>query len=443
MFHKKNIFILVSLIVLAVVSVALFYTYLSHNKPIANTKKASEKQYISPEIAKITTVGDRPTQDVKLSNGKYNKAMAGEVTAKITNAETVKSFGATAKPLAYLKDTYSITVPPNSDLLQASAEIKKKPGVVYAEPNYVVTAQALPRSIPNDPWVPITNNLNQISAFEGWAVSLAGVTIAVVDTGANPNEPDLAGKIIPGQNFIYPGQPNNIIDDQVESGAPAGNGHGTIVSLTAVANTNNGVRGAGISRQSAVLAIKVMDSNKAGNSIAEAQGISYAVSQGVRVINASINGAPCPDPVSDCTPDSLKTAIQAAHDAGAIVVISSGNNGLQSTNSGASTNTNSIIVGATQDSPAVARSAYSDWGFQVALSAPGRVVINSNAVGDGTSFAAPQVAGAAAMILALRPGLSADAVKHILQGTADGPSPQVGAGRLNLYKALTYTSCLP
>ncbi len=111
---------------------------------------------------------------------------------------------------------------------QAIEELQKQPGVIYAEPNYYVTAQDV---IPNDPAFPNQYGLDHINAPAAWEITrgAAGVTIAIVDSGVDFHQPDLAAKLVVGANFISDPDANPQ-DDY---------GHGTMVASLAAAMTNN------------------------------------------------------------------------------------------------------------------------------------------------------------------------------------------------------------
>ena len=89
---------------------------------------------------------------------------------------------------------------PPGRLVEAIAALKSCPGVVYAEPNYVVSAA---ETIPNDTYWANQNGLRAIRAPQAWDLSTgsSAVTIAVVDSGVDLAHVDLAGKITPRLRF--------------------------------------------------------------------------------------------------------------------------------------------------------------------------------------------------------------------------------------------------
>src|SRR5204863_988676 len=107
----------------------------------------------------------------------------------------------------------------------------------------------------------------------------SNVIIAVLDSGVNSAHTDLAGRLLPGYDFIS--NDNDPADDF---------GHGTAVTGTLVAAANNGQGVAGVAFGCRVLPVKVMDASGSASHSTIAQGIEYAVAQGARIINLSLGG---------------------------------------------------------------------------------------------------------------------------------------------------------
>lgn len=285
-----------------------------------------------------------------------------------------------------------------------------------------------------------------------WQVTTGdpGVVIAVLDTGVAFAHPDLTSSIwvntgeVAGNGIDDDG--NGYIDD-VRGWNMLGNdndpsdthGHGTFVSTTAAAPIN-GVGMAGVAPQSLVMPIKVCDANGCPGS-AIIGGMAYAIDNGGDVINLSFGGYGSGSTV-------MADAISEAVRAGIVVVAAAGNDG----------NNNDVVpfypagynidglisVAASNRSDALAR--FSSFGAtSVDLAAPGQSVVggslpNTWSTGSGTSFSSPKVAGVAALIMAVRPDLSAQQVAGVIIGTVDvlaGLSGKVASGgRLNAGSAL-------
>jgi subtilisin family serine protease len=281
-----------------------------------------------------------------------------------------------------------------------------------------------------------------------------GVVIAVLDTGAAFAHPDLSSSIWVNTDEVA----GNGIDDDVngyiddvrgwdmlgDDNDPSDtHGHGTFVSTTAAAPIN-GLGMAGVAPQSVVMPIKVCDSGGCPNS-AIIGGMAYAIDNGADVINLSFGGYGSPSN----PPTAMKSAISEAVSAGIVVVAAAGNDG--NDNDGALAfypagyDVDGLIaVAASNNQDALA--AFSNFGAtSVDLAAPGQNVLggslpNSWGFGSGTSFSSPKVAGVAALIMAVRPDLSAQQVAGVINGTVDllpGLSGKVASGgRLNAGSAL-------
>jgi subtilisin family serine protease len=236
------------------------------------------------------------------------------------------------------------------------------------------------------------------------------------------SHPDLAGRLVPGYNAVSPGSLPNDKD-----------GHGTFVAGVIAANTNNSSGMAGVAWNGRVMPIQVFTGNRAYDSDV-AEGIVWAVNHGAKVINLSLGG-PGESPL-------LHAAVQYAVQRDVVVVASSGNEG-NGVEQYPAAFPEVIAVGAADDTgKVVAFSSYGDWldlaapGFEVASTVPG-----GYAIGDGTSFAAPIVAGVAALVRAQNPSLTQAQVGDRLRAAARdagprGKDPYYGWGVLDAAYAL-------
>ena len=298
-------------------------------------------------------------------------------------------------------------------------------GVEYAEPNYIATTAAL--STPNDPSFSSQWSLSKISAVDGWSTmftsyptTTAGATIAVIDTGVQSTHPDLSGKVLAGANCLT--------GFCTAGGSEDDNSHGTHVSGIAAARTNDGIGIAGLALTSPVLPVKVLDSAGSGSYASITAGINWAVSHGARVINMSLAGS--------SYSSTLCTAVSNAVAAGVVVVAAAGNSSYSFAAYPAAC-PGSIGVAATDSNDAAA--SYSNYGSpNVFLAAPGSSIYStvagsSYATYNGTSMAAPHVAGLVALLRTRTPGISVSSVKTILATTSD----KVGSG----YGSDPYGTC--
>ena len=256
--------------------------------------------------------------------------------------------------------------------------------------------------------------------------------VAVLDTGIDPNHPDLKDNILlaEGRNFTS----NNA------SNFNDGNRHGTHVSGTIGAVGDNGVGLAGVCWKASIVPIKVLSDQGAGNSAQVIAGISYAAQQSsAKVLNLSLGGAPPTQAELD--------AIELVRTRGKLFVAAAGNsNNNNDTNPAypASYDNDAIIsVAAYTEQGDIA--SFSNYGQNsVDIAAPGQDILSTipttlanNPYGrlGGTSMAAPHVAGAVALFWSFAPSFSAAQVKSALLQTARTGSftkPVAGSRMLDL-----------
>jgi subtilisin family serine protease len=276
-----------------------------------------------------------------------------------------------------------------------------------------------------------------------WSLTLgAGAVVAIVDSGTKLDHPDLAPNIwanfreVPGNGVDDDG--NGYVDDvygiDLSSKNPGqnlsdGHGHGThVAGIVAAAANRRGV--VGVAPRAKLMTVRVLDNTGAGTTGAVAEGIRYAAANGARVINASIQGD-FPDP-------NMEAAIAAAGAANALVVVSAGNSArdidAKPSYPAAIAAPNLISVAATAPDEGTDLDSYSNYGrLAVGLAAPGGNILattNDGGYGikSGTSMAAPMVAGIAALMVSLNPGLSASELRARLLQHAGRASLPVAAG---------------
>lgn len=339
------------------------------------------------------------------------------------------------------------------------------PGVIYVEPSHNMAAS----DVPTDPlYARQRSYLDPVHAPEAWDIETGRpeVVVAILDTGMDLTHPDLQGRVwtnareISGNGIDDDG--NECVDDvhgcafvsTPDEGcrAAAGgdvsddSGHGTFVSGVIAANAD-GAGMVGVARGVTVMPVKVLDCGGGGNSIELAQGILYAARNGARVLNISLGGAT--DPLI------VREAVRiATAEYGALVVAASGNNGGDGVAYPARY-PEVLAVGAASVEDPDGRAPFSAAGPEVDVVAIGQGVIGTvpsgmctlfavcisglHAAGDGTSFAAPQVAGLAALLLSRRAGMTPEALVAQIKAAAD-PVPDsddwAGAGRINMLRAL-------
>ena len=275
--------------------------------------------------------------------------------------------------------------------------------VEAVELDYIRTAAA----VPNDPqYVAEQKSYLATAGFErAWNVVKASSTqvIAVVDSGADLDHPDLVGRLVAGTDVV------GLTGDSTPSDE---NGHGTMVAGIAGAVTNNGVGIAGASWGASIMPVRALDANGEGTDVDVAEGMTWAVEHGADVINLSLGGPG--------TTALLDAAVDHAVANGVVVVAASGNEGVNFPFFPAA-HPSVIGVGATDHAGGLAY--FSNYGPWIDIVAPGTAVRGTAdgggyAEGPGTSFASPLVAAAAALVRTKNPSWTPAQVVDRLKRTA-------------------------
>lgn len=331
--------------------------------------------------------------------------------------------------------------------------LRRNPAVKYVEIDRILR----PTFVPNDSFY-AGNQWHYFEATGGigmpaaWDLSTgSGVVVAVLDTGITVHS-DLAANLVAGYDFITditaardgdgrdadPSDPGDWVE---ANGCPAGgpdqdedsSWHGTHVAGTIAAVTNNAKGVAGIAYNAKVMPIRVLGrcggfSSDIANAVTWAAGGAVAGvpnnANPVEVINMSLGGE------GACGP-STQAAINFAVSAGVVVVVSAGNDNADTSLYEPANCANVIAVGAT--TRAGAKASFSNFGSTVDVSAPGggdgSFIASTYNTGttapvaeayigmQGTSMAAPHVAGTVALMQSLAPSSPA-AVESVLKSTA-------------------------
>ena len=329
------------------------------------------------------------------------------------------------------------------ETLEQIRRLREDPSVVYAEPNYLRRASLTP----NDDAYPFQWHYGLINLPQAWDLTTGSdeVVVAVIDSGVLLGHPDLQGRLTDGYDFIrdpaisndgdgMDPDPNDPGDD------PEGHNssfHGTHVAGTVGAATNNSIGVAGSTWHTRVMPLRALGVD-GGTDADIAQAIRYAAG----LSNAS---GTLPDQPADVINMSfgatgfsrtLQDAVRAARNRGVMLVAAAGNENTSDPHYPAALDEVISVSAVDLNSQ---KAPYSNFGSTVDVAAPGgntSVDLNGDRLGDGvlstlgddeghftyrlyqgTSMAAPHVAGVLALMLAANPGLTPDDVDQLLAGT--------------------------
>lgn len=343
----------------------------------------------------------------------------------------------------------SLALPAGAGVEATLAALRRSGVVASAEPNWIMrlpapkAKAARVQGLALDPLMGAQRSWGQakIGVDQVWPRfrGSSKVVVAVVDTGVDLDHPDLRPVLVPGYSTF------------AEAGPRDYEGHGTHVAgiVAGQGLGDPGVRG--VAPGVRVMPVKVMGpKGREGRVENVVDGLIWAVDHGAKVVNMSLG--------DEGTSALLRDAVRYAQARDVLVVAASGNfeEGRHAT-----TNTMNypaaypgvMAVGATDDQDALAD--FSFWGQWLSVTAPG-VDIHSSVPGDGglddaehgaymaeqgTSMAAPFVAGLAALVRSQHPELTAAQVKQRIEASAKdlgdpGWDPKFGHGRIDARKAL-------
>jgi subtilisin family serine protease len=300
------------------------------------------------------------------------------------------------------------------------AALSHRAGVEYAEAD--ATTQAT--QTPSDPSWGAEWGMTKVSAPAAWdkTTGSSSTVIAILDTGVKYDHADLQNRFVAGYDFVN--NDSDPTDDQ---------GHGTAAAGVAGATANNGVGLAGACWTCKLMPVKVLDATGSGDYVNLANGITWAADHGASVISMSLAG----------TADSstLHSAVQYAHNHGAVLVAAAGNSGVSTMSYPAAYAEVLGVAGTQSDDTLYSWSNYGSW---VKVAAPGcdYTTLISGGYGSfcGTSAATPLVAGIAGLARSLQPTASVAQVEAALESSAVKVGTSVSCGRVDAAAALTALS---
>ncbi len=376
---------------------------------------------------------------------------AGELLVKFETDMTLNAtenllsrYQATQIRALYRSAVQLWSVPAGKEL-EIVAALNANPAVVYAEPNYRYHAFD---TTPDDPHFSKQWAHTKIQSPAAWDITTGSdaITIAIIDTGIDEGHPDLASKIVAGYDYVdNDSNPHDL------------NGHGTHCAGIAAATTNNSTGIAGSSWGARIMPLRVLDAEGSGLSDDITDAITWAYTHGADVLSLSLGGP--------SYSASMQNAINAAHAAGSLVIAAMGNDRTEG-NPTAYPAACGNVMAVAATGPTDTYAYYSQYGGHCDIAAPGGAMVTYYSEGvystmptydvymtttygyyknydyvQGTSQATPHVAGLAALVWSVNPGLTPDEVQTIIEDSAtDLGDPNwdstYGHGRINAFAAL-------
>jgi hypothetical protein len=310
-------------------------------------------------------------------------------------------------------EIHLVQVPPQAEQAVAVA-LSHNPNIEFAE---VDELNEPVETTANDPYFGNAWHLNTMNAPAAWDQSKGdGIVVAVLDSGVDPNHPDLQGQLVPGWN-LYDG--NNDTSDVY--------GHGTKVAGVIAAASNNGIGVTSLAWNTRIMPVRVSQTNGSAYTSTIASGLTWAADHGARVANISysISGQA-----------TVISAAQYLRGKGGLVCSSAGNDGSNL----ATAPTDAIMtVSATDSGDNLA--SWSSYGDVIDVAAPGAGIwttVNGGGYGQvsGTSFSSPATAAVAALVMSRNPSLSPAQVENIIESSSldlgtPGKDVYFGYGRVD------------
>lgn len=347
-----------------------------------------------------------------LLSSKASQFVPGEVLVKFKPAVSAQARKAAVAALGGIVQTSlkndALHVKLNADqtVAAAVATYSSDPNVEYAQPNYIYHTTAAP----NDPqygqswalkntgqtvisgtYTPnagVAGNDMNVEPAWGHITDCSSVVVAVVDSGVNYNQEDLAGNM--WASAAYPNHGANFTGEGAADDPMDLNGHGTHVAGIIGAVGNNNVGTSGVCWKATIMAVRVMDSSGSGTSAMVSQGLDFAVSNGAKVVNMSLGGS-----AAAFNDQIFSDAITNAQANDVVVVVAAGNeasdNDVTAVYPCNFTHPNLICVAALDQNYALA--SFSNWGAtSVDVGAPGTNILNTWA-GTSATISDPLNAG--------------------------------------------------
>jgi subtilisin family serine protease len=300
---------------------------------------------------------------------------------------------------------YALETPAWTNAEGYADRLAREPGIFATQVDHRLKADGLAQACADTPSANDSQKLVQAVAAAAVVAPEKTTPVAILDTGVDPNAAELRGRVLPGFNAATGSTDTSDID-----------GHGTQVAAVAAARAG---RFQGVSPTTPILPIEIYNRSSETTVAWVVRGIEEAVARGAGVINISSS-----NPSADVDPkdaDVLEQAIVAAFAKGAITVVAAGNEGKNNATVPGRLTRVLNVGSATADGTRDAFSNYGVWldlvspGANLILPSPADVCVSGYGVAQGTSFSAPAVAGAAALVWANRPELNAQGIFDVMR----------------------------
>jgi len=442
----------------------------------------SKKQLYSSKAIKDAFVKHAVTPEEMTIRAKHHPFVKGEIVVavelaagKVAAGSLIRDYNWTSlfgskkvEPVTYLmtkEQTSSrsislvhLSLPEDIIVFDAMQMLDDKPGILWSSPNFYFDGD--PREIvPNDPSYGSQYHHPLMQNDLAWDYTYGNpdIMLGITDDGVELTHSDLSPNI-----WVNPGEiagngidddNNGYIDDvngwDFSSGnnnpnPNGGDSHGTHVAGICAGRTNNSIGIAGVSGHSTILPLQFYGVGAWTAAVINATFV-YAADNGANIVNTSYN-------INGWVGDPVFTAgMQYMHDAGVLHFNSAGNG---SELNPARQAFHQTLLTVNTDASDI-KSSSSNYGTGVDICAPGSSIyatipVNSYGYKSGTSMAAPNAAGAAALIWSAHPTWNSYQVAAQLLATADNidaANPSyvglLGAGRVNTYNALSTTLDAP
>ncbi|MBB5856811.1 S8 family peptidase [Amycolatopsis umgeniensis] len=287
------------------------------------------------------------------------------------------------------------------------------PAVAFVEQNKVLHAEATQTNPPSWGLDRIDQRNFPLDNKYTYSTTASNVNVYVLDTGIRATHTDFGGRVKQGYDFI-----------DNDTNADDGYGHGTHVAAT--------IAGAkyGVAKGASLYPVRVLGSDGSGTTAGVISGVNWITQNAKKpaVANASLGGG---------ASTALDTAVRNSIKAGITWAVAAGNSNVNAANTSPARVTEALTVAAADRTDR--RASFSNYGSVIDLFAPGVSITSAwkdndtaTYTGDGTSFAAPHVAGAAALYLSSHTGATASQVAQaLISASTPGKVTNPGSGSPN------------